>query len=535
MKTPRARKRIVLYQPKQIDESFGLESSKDLLPLEMLAIAGLPLGAGYDVEILDGGLFAGDDGHRRLVEACEGALLLGVTAMLGYMVIDCDAAVSRVKSVYPELPVVIGGWFASVMPELLLATGHYAAVCHGQGEVTFLEVVQAIDASEDLGAVAGLSLLRDGVVYRTEPRRVVGWGELPDTPWHLIDIAPYRDHQLRPRSAHDFLRLPTPPSIGYGKPYFGISYYSSFGCPEPCAFCCSPEVTNRRWKASPAERMLDDLADLEERWGFDVVRFQDANWGVAQKRAAAFAEGKIERGLRFEWNCFMETHSILHYRSGVLDELAESGLYIAQVGAEAGTDEMMKRVGKPIRGDDNVHASVELDRRGIQSSINYIIGYPGEDEGSMMATIDQCRRVHVAAPLSRATVWPFRPVPGTAMWHEAVALGFEGPETLEDWGHLGEYHVDERYQLPIPETVQRTRLLYQHYATLSYGLVRPKFGWWERRARKRLADGTYRRARFEARAFSAWYRASQWLHPRGQASPRSGIDPGHAQDSPQLV
>lgn len=531
---PMNKKKIVLYQPKQIDEALGLESSKDLLPIEMLQIASLPLQDGYEVEIIDGGLYPGDEGHRRLAAACEDAMLLGVTAMLGYMVIDSDAAVRHVHAKHPDLPVVIGGWFASVMPELLLATGMYRAVAHGQGEITFREVVQAIDAGEDLEQVAGLSIWRDGRAVRTAHRSVVGWNQIPNAAWHLIDIEPYRDHQLRARSAWDFLRLPTPPSIGYGKPYFGISYFSSFGCPEPCAFCCSPEVTQRRWKAMPADRMLDDLSELHDRWGFDVVRFQDANWGVAEKRSKEFAEGKIARGLPFEWNNFMETHSILHYKPETMDALADSGFYIAQVGAEAGTDEMMKRVGKPIRGDDNVNAAIELDRRGIQASINYIIGYPGEAEESMLASIDQCRRVHNAAPLSRATVWPFRPVPGTSMWHEAVELGFEGPDSIEEWGHLGEYHVDERYQTPIPSNVSQARRLYQHYATLSYGLVRGKIGWWERRAQRRLEDGTYIKGRSEARAFSLYHRVTKRLLP-SREQPRSGIDPGHAQDKPQLV
>ena len=32
------KKKIVLYQPKQVDDSRGVESSKDMIPLEMLTI-----------------------------------------------------------------------------------------------------------------------------------------------------------------------------------------------------------------------------------------------------------------------------------------------------------------------------------------------------------------------------------------------------------------------------------------------------------------------------------------------------------------
>ncbi len=523
------RKKIVLYQPKQVDETLGLASSKDMLPLEMLSIAAFPLKEGYEIVIIDGSLFDGETGHERLVEACEGAMLYATTGILGFMVVDGWLATQKVKARHPKLPAIIGGWFASVRPDLQLRTGLYDAVAHGQGELTFLDVVHAIDAGEPLDAVPGLSLLRDGEIVRTPARAVVGWDKVADMPWHMLDIEPYKRAQLRPKSARDVLRMPTPPGIGYGKPYFGITYYSSYGCPEPCTFCCSPVVTTRRWKAMPAERMLDDLQELQARWGFEVVRFHDANWGVMEKRAREFCQGVVDRGLKFAWNGFIETHSILHYQKETLDLLAASGMYVAEIGAEAGSDEMMKKIGKPIVGDDNIQASIEMDRRGIQASVTYIIGYPGEGEESMLATIDQCRRLHNACPNARPTVWPFRPIPGTAMWDQAIELGYQGPTSLRDWGSLGEYHLEETWRGNISPRIAEARKMYQHYVTLSYGLARGRVGWWERRAQKRLEDGSFLGSvgSMEARAFDVYNRVSRKLFGGGLETIRSFIDPGH--------
>ena len=520
------KKKIVLYQPKQVDESLGLESSKDMLPLELLTISAYPVSQGYEIEIVDGSLFFGDAGHRRLVQACEGAMMVATTGILGYMVNDGFQAMSKVKAAHPDLPAVIGGWFASVRPDLQLETGLYEAVVMGQGELAFRDVVEAIASGEPLDSVAGLALMRDGQVIKTEKRAVAGWDQILPVPWHLIDIAPYRDHQMRANSAGDVLRMPTPEAIGHNKPYFGITYFGSYGCPEPCTFCCSPIVTDRRWKPVGADRMLDDLTDLKERWGFDVVRFHDANFGVMQKRTRDFAKGVLDRDLKMHWNAFIETHSILNYKSDTLDMMAESGMYIAEIGAEAGTNEMMKRIGKPIVDDDNINASVEMDKRGIQASVTYIIGYPGETEDSMLATIDQCRRLHNAAPLSRSTVWPYRPIPGTVMWDEAIELGYKGPTTLPEWGSIGEYHLEETWPGNIPPKVARARMMYQHYATLNWGLVRPTRGFWENRAKKRLEDGSYLNGGLEAKAFSVYNRIRKKFTTVAD-KPRSWVDPGH--------
>ena len=519
-------KKIVLYQPQQVDSRIGPSSSKDLLPLEMLTIAAFALRDGYEIVIVDGSLYSPEEAHRRLVEACEGALLYATTGILGYMVTDGFQASTKVKERHPRLPMFIGGWFASVRPELQLATGLYDAVVLGQGELTFHELVQSVSAGTPLENVAGLALWRDRQVQFTPKRSVVGWDKVLNVPWHLIDIEPYRESQLRADSHRDILRMPGPPAIGARKPYFGITYFSSYGCPEPCTFCCSPIVTDRRWKSMPADRLLDDLAGLHERWGFDVVRFHDANFGVMQKRVKEFAEGMLSRGLKFWWNAFLETHSILTYKPDVLDALSASGLYIAEIGAEAGSDEMMKKIGKPIVGDDNIKAAVEMDKRGVCASVTYIIGYPGEQADSMLATIDQCRRLHVAAPLARPTVWPYRPIPGTAMWDQATSMGYVPPQSLREWGSIGEYHLEETWPGKIPPHVAQMRKLYQHYVTLSYGLARGKIGWWERRAESRLRDGNFKLGLFEAKAFDIYNRVEKKLFPRQELS-RSWVDPGH--------
>src|SRR5690349_7422471 len=153
---------------------------------------------------------------------------------------------------------------------------------------------------------------------------------------------------------------------------------------------------------------------------------------------------------------------------------------------------MMKLIGKPIHDDDNVLGAMELDKRGICSSLTYIIGYPGEPKESMLATIDQCRRVHVACPRSRATVWPFRPIPGTAMWDQSIEQGFVPPTRLEEFGRKGR---------------------------------------WEKRAKKRLERselvGGFPSARVEAKAFDVYNRVTKKLFGTKELS-RSFLDPGHS-------
>ena len=529
------RKRIVLYHPQLADHSKGAVSAKDILPLPVLTIAAWPERDGYEIAIVDGCLYSQADAHRRVLEACEGALLFGTTGILSYQVADAFLCAQAVRARHPVLPMVVGGWFASVAPELQLETGLYDAVVLGQGEITFRELVHAVDAGEPLDAVAGLALLREGRTLRTAPRRVVGWDELLDCPWHLLDFEPYREQQLRP-GPHQ--RLANQPRSA--RALVGMTYFSSFGCPEPCTFCCSPGVTGQRWKAMPAARMLDDLEEVLARYRPDVVLVHDANFGVSEKRAREFAAGKLERGMTFAWYTTLQAFSILRYQAATLDLLAESGLFSANIGAEAGTDEMMRLIGKHTEGDDNVDAALELDRRGIESWMTYIIGYPNETEESMLGTLDQARRIRATCSHAHPAVWPYQPIPGTPMYEQALASGFQPPRTLLEWGDFESYHTEETWPERIPAFVLERRRLFQHFATLSHGHARGRIGWWERRAKRRLERGSYRFARAEAKAFDVYFRLTQgrtartagekaaWLHGDGQAGAEGALGPTSA-------
>jgi radical SAM superfamily enzyme YgiQ (UPF0313 family) len=504
-----AKPRLVLYFPRIADPASGRVSSKHILPLSLLTIAGWPLADGCDVVIVDGNLYAPEEAHRRVLEACEGALLYGSTGILGYQVADGYLCAEKVRARHPSVFRIAGGWFASALPEPYVESGLFDAVAIGQGELTFREVVHAVAAGGDLASVAGLALWRDGALVRTPHRDAVGWDRLTPCPWQLIDFEPYRAAQLEASQRRAVEALPPPPGVARDEPFVAISYYSSFGCPLPCTFCCSPEFSGRRWKAMPGQRVADDLAELHERWGFDVVNFFDANFAVSEKRTREIADGLIGHRFRAHYYPYVQAASILAFGSGTLDAMKASGLYLACIGAESGDDATMERVGKPTRGDENLRAALELDERGIIARVSYIIGFPGEDSASMLATIAQCMRIARACPRAAPMVWPFHPIPGSALYAEAIADGFRPPSTLLEWGRFADYRLAESWVGRIPPEVARVRKLYIHYAALARGAPRDKVGWWERRAQRRLATEDLRFGALEAKAFDLWQRVEK--------------------------
>ena len=57
----------------------------------------------------------------------------------------------------------------------------------------------------------------------------------------------------------------------------------------------------------------------------------------------------------------------------------------------------------------------------------------------MRNTLRVAAKVKHMFPASPSDIFPFRPIPGSADYDEAVKLGYVGPDTLEDWGMSLEY------------------------------------------------------------------------------------------------
>jgi radical SAM superfamily enzyme YgiQ (UPF0313 family) len=284
-------------------------------------------------------------------------------------------------------------------------------------------------------------------------------------PWHLLEFERYAELQVKPTKMKVRHRFPLPGHWTPENPPRAFSHFSSFGCPEPCTFCCSPLVTNRRWKAIPGKQLAQEIAELQQRFKFDVLRFQDANWGVAEKRTREFCEELVNLKVPIHWNGTIEIETIMRYKEETLDSMEESRCHLLWLGAEAGTKQMQERIKKNI-GIENIPLAIEkLASRNIVPGTFWIIGYPGETPESMKETLKQAAMVKHRFPIAGSEVYPFRPIPGTEDFDAAIKLGYEPPKDFYEWGKCFEYKYNS-HNTPLPDDVRETWRLYNNTAAI---------------------------------------------------------------------
>ena len=429
------RPKVVLFNPINYP---GVYKTEQLQPLPVLAVSGLPLQNGYDVTIIDASVTP--DYQSRVLEACKDALCFGTTSIIGYQSYHSALMSREVRKAFPTLPIVAGGWFPSVKQDMVIEQACADVVVMGQGEITFMEVLEALRTRSSLEGIDGIAFKKNGEIVTNPFRKITDLNSLPPMPYHLIDFENYFASD-----SYDWINLLFNSHTGRdnsAKKIRTLYYVSSYGCPDACTFCCSPGVTQRRYTALEADRIVDEIDYLVKKHNFNYIEFQDANWAVDQKRVYEFSQGLLKRGIKINWGATAESHVLNKFDEGILDTMKESGCMCLLLGAEATHPDTLKMICKNIKPGDIQKTCELLSKRRIIPNIFYIVGYPGESEESIESTISEACEIIYRWPLVHIHVALFLPIPGTPLHTKAVALGYENVTSIDGWKQLRTYtHV----------------------------------------------------------------------------------------------
>jgi radical SAM superfamily enzyme YgiQ (UPF0313 family) len=399
---PRARRKVVLYNPKAVFYT---------MPLALLAIGSALDPDKYEVVIVDGRLEP--DPFAALEPHLDEALCLGVTVLTGAPITDALSVTRALKRLRPRLPVVWGGWHPSMFAHECLDDEPGVDVSvQGQGEATFAEIVERLADGRTLEGIAGCTVrLADGRVVRHPARPLQPVERFRAHDYRLIPVARY--YALKGRRQLDFV--------------------TSQGCNFRCAFCSDPFVYGRKWVGLDPALIGLRLDELWQRYRFDDVNFQDETFFTRRERVRAMADGLVETGRRFTWAATMRADQGVRLPEETWARCKQSGLRRLLVGVESGSNEMLRRIRKDIRIEQVFETASRMREHGIAGNFPFIVGFPGESDESVAATLEAARRLQAMSPDFTTPVFYFKPYPGSEIVSEAVARGYRLPDTLEAW------------------------------------------------------------------------------------------------------
>jgi radical SAM superfamily enzyme YgiQ (UPF0313 family) len=386
-------------------------------PLSLMAIgAALPPDIGW--EIIDGNRpgidMAGEvaDLVERQRDTLDPVQLIAMTVMPGPQLVSAVPLSQALKARFPDIPIVWGGNFGSLYPAPVLNAPYVDWLVRGQGEQTFLDLLEAIDGRRDPKTIAGLAFREpDGTHWIGKERIWQGPAELPDPPYHKIPVA-------------DYLQ---PTFLGQRS---GV-YQASIGCPYGCNFCGVISVFGRKEKVQAPARMGAHLGHLVREHGMDSVHFYDNNFFLNEEHARTMADTMAPLGIR--WWCEARVDALERFSDDTWRRLKAAGLTMIFCGAESGSNEVLVRMNKGITTDQIRLAAAKTREHGIIPEFSFVFGDPDEPEGEIENTIAFIRELKTINPAMELISYFYTPTPQRQGTYGDVDALDGTPDTLEEW------------------------------------------------------------------------------------------------------
>jgi len=359
-------------------------------PMGLALIAAVLEREGYQVTVQDANALRLQP--EDIVPMATDADVVGLTAMTPTV----SAAISiahHLKRAKPDLTIVLGGAHATLLAEETLAAApEIDIIIRGEGEETIIELLRALEHKQPLDNVSGISYREDGKVISTAARSTaVDLDSLPFLAYHLLPWRRYSPH----------------PPHGRAFPFAAI--ITSRGCPYRCSYCSKPIFGNKFRGQSP-ERVVEEVAYYQEKFGIKELAFYDDVFTLNKKRAYAIADEILKRGLKICWTC--ETRVNLVDKE-LLRHMKQAGCYAIAYGIESASPEILNILNKDITLEQVEEAVGITQEVGLQTIGYFMIGSPGESPETIDQTIQFAKRLKLDFAQFAITT----PFPGTELYN----------------------------------------------------------------------------------------------------------------------
>ena len=399
-------KTVLVHPPFGLEELTGeTESMKAVMniipPLGICYIAAVLEEAGKDVEIID--CTPLEMTPAELISELEKKKpdIIGLSATSPSYESTLKAA-ALIRESLPDAVVVIGGVHVTALPDETLACDVFDVGVLGEGEVTFLELVNHIEENglNDLSKIKGIAYRKDNKVVKTGKRESIK--DLDSLPFPARHLIPPIDKYH-----------PTPAS--YKKlPHADIM--TSRGCPTLCTFC-DRSVFGCSYRGYSAEKVIAEVEELIGKYGVRDIKFFDDTFTLDQRRLYKIMDLMEERGIDVPWSCLTKVNCVT---KEMLQRMKDAGCWQVLYGIESGDPRMMKLLKKGTTVEQNEKAVRWAKEVGLNVRCDFLFGTPGDTMESMEKTLKFAIKINP----DLAHFNKFTPYPGTEIYHNLINQGY---------------------------------------------------------------------------------------------------------------
>ncbi len=360
-------------------------------PLAILSLAA-SLDGKHPSTIIDGNVDRNfiSTAVRAVGDGSVGAV--GVTVMGGPQLLSAIAVSKAIRERLPTVPIIWGGAFPTVCPDATLNAPYVDYAVRGQGEDTFVELLDALAERRDeaLDSIAGLTRRLGGQIMHNQDRKFSNGGLARMLPYGKLD---------NPRQ---YLT----------KTYLGsrtIGYQAALGCRFRCTFCGVATMFRGKMALPTAARLQQDLGFMKERFGVNGIQFYDHNFFDREVDMVPLLEVLAKFAL--PWWCFARSDALVNLSEASWALVKKSRLRMAYIGAESPSDWLLHDIRKGTSRDQTLEA-VEICRaHGVIPELSFMLAPPQDPEGETEKTFEFIRKIKRVHPATEVMIYIYTPLP----------------------------------------------------------------------------------------------------------------------------
>jgi anaerobic magnesium-protoporphyrin IX monomethyl ester cyclase len=365
---------------------------------------------GLDSRVFDGTFST----HERILEALTSyhPQIVGIYAMIT-LTRNALALAEAIRARLPDCLLVAGGPMPTLYPQRY--TSLFEAVFRGEADLSFPRFCRDfLDRGVSRHSLRDLPLdSYEGLTVKSAQAEV-------DNPAVHHAESTLRAFPLPDRSDFDH-RAYQASWLEKSEPTTA-SIITTFGCPFDCEFCSKP-VFGQLFRRRDLDVVFEEVR-LLRALGYDSLWIADDNFTLDPRHLEEFCRRITPAGVA--WSC-------LSRASGVKDAMAlqmkEAGCRKVYLGLESGAEDTLRLMDKRVTVQEGAEAVERYHAAGIEVAAFFIVGYPGENAGSIEATL----KLALDLPLDEISFNVPFPLPGSRLFDRVV-----GVDEAKDWTYENE-------------------------------------------------------------------------------------------------
>jgi len=300
---------------------------------------------------------------------------------------------------HTDAPIILGGAGFSLFPREILDYLGLEMGIVGEGERSFVQLLQDLGAGDDIRNIPGLAMRTDGTTLINQPDLLPDLSELLPPDRDLFDVAPY-----------NWIKGKGPPSMP--------NLQARRGCHMKCIYCSNPSIEGRRVRVRKAELVAAELASLQRHYGCANAVFADSLFSYPADYTLDLCREIAARQLSIKWHGNLNP---LYCQPELLEALRNSGCVSLSIGNESGSDNILASLKKGFSKQDVIRSITEAKRLGFYLNCFLLLGGPGENDDTVTESVELLDRLEVDAV--RVSVG-LRIFPDCEMYDIALREGF---------------------------------------------------------------------------------------------------------------